>query len=145
MKYFHPNEFQGYYEQLDDYLKEVLDDFRFHWGDTVFVSPAPGAVGRNLGSTSSSGHNIDKWGKVMAVDLFPKSMMEPADFKRAFECATEAGALGFGVYPDWNPTPGIHIDVVKRPGRDIGNPARWSAFKINGKQVYFGIDKAFNM
>lgn len=145
MKYFQESEFQGWFDKMDPFLLFGIDYFREYWGAPVSVSPVDGAVGRHLGTHNRSGHNIDVWGKVMAIDLFPQGMKTGQDFKRAFDCAVKAGLLGFGVYPDWKPSPGVHLDMVPRAGRGVGNPGRWSAFKIDGKQTYFPIDKAFNL
>lgn len=102
---------------------------------------APGAVGRRAPKTEKSLHNVNLWGKVKAVDILPTGMVTKEDFKKAFEIAKEVGFTGIGVYPDWVPQPGLHVD--NRPGVAKGKPAKWSAFRINGQQVYFHIDKAF--
>lgn len=140
MKYFTENEFRGWYDKIDPDLLKMIDDFREKWGASVTVSPAPGAIGRTNGNGF---HNYIKHGSIKAIDLFPKGMDGPDDYRRAVECATEAGALGIGVYPDWRPTPGVHLDIGVRPGRAVGNPATWSAFKINGEQEYFGLERAY--
>lgn len=140
-KYFKETEFQGWYDLLDKNLLPMLDAFREKWGKPVRISPAPGAVGRRASKTEKSLHNVNLWGKVRAVDILPTGMKTKEDFKKAFDIAKEVGFTGIGVYPDWVPQPGLHVD--NRPGIAKGNPAKWSAFRINGQQVYFPVDKAF--
>lgn len=131
-KFFTVPEFRGFYDRMDPELLEVMEKFRAAWGKTVLISPAPGAIGRKDGN---SFHNYVLHGKIKAIDLMPQGL-EKANFKAAFEAAVNAGATGIGIYPDWKPQPGIHIDVGVRPGRGVGNPARWSGVNVDGKQVY---------
>lgn len=100
------------------------------------ISPANGAIGRTDGD---SFHNYAKHGKVKAIDLMPVGMRTKADFARAVKCATDAGATGIGIYPDWAPVPGIHLDVGSRKGRSVGKPATWGGVKRKGVQVYVGL------
>ena len=139
-KYFKNNEFQGWFDFLHPELLPKLDAFREGWGAPVMISPAPGAVGRRAPSSVKSQHNVTLWGTTRAVDIMPIGMKTKADFKKAVEIAKLVGFSGIGVYPDWSPQPGLHVDV--RPGRAQGQPALWSAFKVNGRQEYFAIDKA---
>jgi hypothetical protein len=123
---------------MDPGILQVADKFRALWGAKVSISPAPGAIGRKDGA---SFHNYVKHGTVKALDLFPEGMKNADDFARAYECALKAGATGFGVYPDWLPQPGIHIDVGVREGRGVGNPATWSGIRRNGKQIYVALSE----
>ena len=143
MKYFKPSEFRGWFPHMNHDLLEIMDNFRELWGDSTYISPANGGIGRKLNPPNKSYHNILRWGEVMAIDLMPRGMTSPQERERAYECAVEAGALGIGIYPDWKPRPGIHLDVGKRPGRGLGNPAKWSAFRINRRQRYFELERAF--
>lgn len=138
MEYFSQSEFGEFWDLMDPDLLVVMDKFRELWGRPVLVSPAPGAIGR---TTGSSFHNYAKHGKVKAIDLMPRFMHTAADRKLAFECATMAGATGIGLYPDWHPSQGIHIDVGVRPGRGVHNPAKWAGVRRGGKQVYVGIEE----
>lgn len=138
--YFQPNEFQGWYDRLDKLLLPKLNAFRREWGAPVRISPASGAVGRNIGSSSSQ-HNFDRWGEVRAVDIMPTGENTVENRRRAFEIAKRVGFTGIGVYPKWSPQWGLHVDV--RRDKEEGRPATWSAFpNANGKQEYFGVDKA---
>ena len=139
MKYFKPNEFQGWYEQLEPSLKTKLDKFREEWGDIVKVSPVGGAVGRNLGPDNQSKHNVDYWGEVLAVDLMPKGMILVEDMNRAMSVAKDCGFTGIGIYPFWLPQPGIHVDV--RPGTRV---AQWGAIpnREKGGQRYVSVEEA---
>lgn len=111
------------------------------------ISPAKGAVGRRDGYSGNSQHNYDRWGEVRALDIMPFGMTTALARKRAFNLAKQVGFTGIGVYPEWTPRPGLHVDV--RMDRTEGNPATWSAFFVvgeNGKRVqqYFGLDKALS-
>lgn len=139
MKNFQPSEFRGWHRLMDPKLLLVLDRFRDEWGKPVAVSPAEGAIGRRLNPPNISYHNISKWGLVKAIDVMPDGLRSGSDFRKVFEAAKKAGATGIGLYPDWKPKPGIHLDV-----RD-GALAKWSAFNVSGKQTYFAIEKAFNL
>lgn len=123
--YFQPEEFREWYEKMDHRLMVLLDVFRHQWKDPVIISSAPGALGRTMGAGSHSQHNVDKWGEVRAVDIFPRGLATKYDAERAFNIARNIGVTGIGIYPDWQPSVGMHLDVRrdKRPG----NPATWGA------------------
>lgn len=127
MKYFSEHEFNGWYGRLSPELKIALDTFRGVWGYPVIISPAEGAVGRHLGDSKSQ-HNIDKWGEVRAVDIFPYGLDSYSDAVRAIQCAKESGFTGIGIYPEWSPQCGMHVDV--RPGNHI---ATWG--QVDGEYV----------
>lgn len=142
MQYFEPSEFGPWWPHMSPELLKKLDKFRGLWGAPVEVSPAEGGIGRHLGPADTSQHNIDKWGKVFAVDLFPKVaagrsgyryMSTRADRARALKCAKQAGFTGIGLYTDTRPGDMLHVDV--RPTEAV---ALWS--RINGN--YLGINEA---
>lgn len=141
--YFNEIEFHGWYDLMDPMQLELLNKFRHAWGGPVLVSPLSAGVGRRMGPDAKSFHNVDRYGVVKATDIMPSNFKTKEDFKRGFEIAKDVGFLGIGIYPDWNPSAGMHVDVGRRAGRFQGNPAKWSAFKVNGVQTYFPIDKAF--
>jgi hypothetical protein len=114
-----------------------LDEYREQLDAPVIISPAAGALGRNLGASADSQHNIDRWGEVRAVDVFP----QVSDMRAAYDLAFKLGFTGIGVYPDWQPRWGLHLDM--RTDRQPSSPALWSARTIDGKQVYFGLDRAW--
>lgn len=117
-------------------LLVLLDTFRFQWGAPVMISPAWGAIGRFLDDDASQ-HNIERWGEVRAIDLMPYGMVSAADRQRAFNIASSLGFTGIGLYPDWQPRPGIHLDV--RIDQRPGFPATWAGVDRNGKQEYINI------
>lgn len=142
LRHFQESEFQGFWRKMDLDLLKKIDEFRDHWGFPIRVSPAPGAVGRKTGTGF---HNHLKHGSVQAIDLFPSRFETPDDWRRAVDIATVIGFTGIGIYPKWRPQPGIHLDIGKRPGREPGNPATWSAFPTGpgGKQEYFALERAY--
>lgn len=117
-------------------LLTLLDVFRFQWCAPVIISPAPGAIGRFLDNDASQ-HNIERWGKVRAIDVMPFGMVTAKDRSRAFGIASSLGFTGIGIYPDWSPRPGMHLDV--RIDRRPGCPATWAGVDRNGKQEYINI------
>lgn len=137
--YFQPTEFHGWYEQLNPALLAMLNQFRQRWGRRVHVSPHPDAVGRH-GGDSLSQHNVDRWGQVNAVDIFPEGMTTAAEMCRAQKLAVELGFSGIGLYIDTHFRdelhPMMHIDV--RSGRRPNDPAMWS--RVEGE--YRAIDVA---
>lgn len=140
-KYFSSMEFGKWWNSMDPDILAKLDLFRKGWGYPVMVSPAEGGLGRHLGSTEESMHNIDKWGVVRAVDIFPKVpdghggfryMRRLDDRIRAFNVAKEAGFTGIGLYTDTTPGNMVHVD-----NRDGSRVATWARI---GKK-YVGIDE----
>lgn len=145
MKYFKKSDFRGWYDKMDPELLEVMERFAESVGKKMFISPANGAIGRRLSPPNKSFHNVSHWGMVKAIDIMIEGLETGDDYRRVFEAAKEAGALGIGVYPDWRPVSGVHLDMGERKGRGPGNPAKWSAFRVNGRQKYFAVDKSFNL
>lgn len=99
-----------------------------------------GAIGRK--DNSRSFHNYNKWGEVLAIDVFPHDMNTREDFRIAVQCAEKAGMTGIGIYPEARPSPMLHLDVGKRGGDGVGY---WSAYRHpspNRTWKYFSIDKA---
>jgi len=140
MHFFKPAEFQGHYERLNPKLKEYLDEFRRQWGRPIRISPAPKAVGRTDGNSQ---HNYMRWGDVRAVDVMPDGLIGRSDAIRAVQLAKDIGFTGIGVYPDWRPSSGMHLDV--RDGRERGKPATWGGVRNDsGKQVYVSMEQAIN-
>lgn len=137
MKYFNKSEFQGYYDKLDLDLKVKLDKFRELWGAPVMISPAVGAVGRN--DSSKSQHNINYTGGIVkAVDVMP-SGLDKSNMSKAFEIAKKAGFTGVGLYPDWLPQAGLHLDTRNT------TLATWGGINKNGLQVYVGVNEVLTV
>lgn len=123
--FFEPEEFRDWADRMSVILLAKLDVFRAHWGAPVNISKHPLAIGRE--DNSKSQHNVRLWGEVRGIDLQPRGMIYREDMERAIECARLAGFTGIGIYPHWQPTPGIHVDV--RLGRKPLQPAMWGALR----------------
>lgn len=124
-------EFGPWWNYMDiDWLLKA-DMFREKWGKPCKISPHPDALGRHLGPKNTSQHNIDKWQKVKAGDIFPEGMDTKQDMARAYQIAVEVGFTGVGLYTDTKPSNMIHLDV--RNDRFAGNPAKWA--RVDGKYV----------
>ena len=132
LRYFQPAEFGEWWPYMAPDLLTKLDEFRARLGVPVMISPAQGALGRHAGASLSQ-HNVDMWGEVRAADVMPLGV----SLARAYEVARAVGFSGIGLYPDWRPHPGLHLDV--RPGP----LALWSGMLDDeGRQVYRGIGEA---
>jgi hypothetical protein len=135
MRYFTKHEFREHYDVMSDRILDVIDDFRHHWGAAVHVSPNAAALARHLGSASMSGHNVDRWDKCEAADLFAEALETPEDMQRAHEIAKKVGATGFGGYTDTafrgKPHHMIHLDT--RPDRTPENMRTWA--RVDGDYV----------
>ena len=125
-------------------LPEMLDAFREQWGAPVHVSPSQWALGRHNGTDGTSQHNVDRDGILRAVDLMPEGIKTRADMERAVDIAKRVGFTGIGVYPDWRPRPGIHVDT--REDRVRNNPAQWGAVRDtpSAKQRYTSTHEALS-
>lgn len=139
--YFKPADFRDWWPLMSPELVRKLNSFAKRVagiGGRVYISPDTGALGRSLGFSDTSQHNVDRWGEVRAADV----MLTGINLKDAYELARFVGFTGIGAYPDWLPDQGMHLDV--RQDRTAGNPATWSGAKINGQQVVnLPIDRAW--
>jgi hypothetical protein len=133
LKYFSISEFGIWWPLMSRDLLLKLDLFREKWGAPVDITSAEGGIGRE--DESGSQHNVLKWGEVRAVDILPQGMNTSEDRQRAVTIARQVGFTGIGVYPDWKPSAGLHLDVRQ------GKFASWSAFKVAGVQRYFNLEK----
>ena len=105
-------------------------------GGQIIVSPAAGSVVRRLGGNDTSQHNADRWGVSRAADV----MLVGVSLRDGYDAAVAAGFTGIGVYPDWKPYHGLHVDV-----RD-GSAARWSGYRnAAGEQVYGSIETGLGL
>lgn len=134
LRYFKPSEFREWGPLMHHDMLMRLDEFRHLWGAPVMVSPVSGALGRN--DDSGSYHNIKRHGFVMAIDVMIPTMVNRSDRVAAVELAELCGFGGIGLYPDWTPHSGLHLDIGPA-GR------RWSGIKVEGKQKYFEIERGF--
>ena len=133
LKHFQPWEFRTWFADMSPELLTKLDKFRELWGQPVAISSHADGLGRHLGSSDTSQHNVDKWGEVRAVDVFPQGLN--AQTKAfAIQCAKRAGFTGYGLYSDTSPGWMMHLDV--RSDRSAVNPATWA--RVGGN--YVGIE-----
>lgn len=139
-RWFAPQEFGAWVNRVHPALLLALDVLRDTLNAPVVISPAPGALGRGLGGSSSL-HNVDVFGMVYAVDvLLPLSW----GVEEGFDAARNTRLFsGIGVYPFWKPRPGLHVDVrhlsAVNPtkGATPLNPATWGAVRgAGGRQEY---------
>lgn len=137
LRFFTEAEFREWWPFMDERILKCVDEFRAHWGAPCSISPVDGALGRRLGPEPMSGHNIDRWGTVMAVDLFPAGMDTAEDLKRALDCAKRAQATGIGLYTDTQPSFMIHLDV--RPDRTADRPRLWCRRFVGQERKYLAI------
>ena len=110
----------------------MLDAFREELGRKVMVSPAPGSMLR--WDKGEEGEHP----KGRTIDVM---LPEGPDLKTAYEVAKKIGFGGIGVYPDWKPYPGLHLDI--RPRAEGQGPAKWAGIKEDGKQIYVSIERGF--
>lgn len=136
MKHYKQHEFQGWYDKLNPVLKIKLDLIRQEWGTKIYISGAPGAVGRHLGPNNLSQHNFDKWSMINAVDVLPNGLENVCDAYKFYKLAEKVGFTGIGFYPFWRPYPGFHLDV-----RVSDHVATWGSLKVG---VYVGLQATFD-
>jgi len=127
-----PREFQGWWQQMAPVQLQMLEKFARGWKELVLVSPAKGAVGRNLGPDARSAHNVDKWGAVFATDVFPLKLEGAEGIQRALTLAKAAGATGFGVYTDVHRA-GLRALMLHLDTRPSDHFRTWA--RVNGKYV----------
>jgi hypothetical protein len=144
LDYFTAEEFGAYWPLMDVTLLQRLDKFRALLGYPVDISPAVGAIGRPVigeGENPESGasrsyHNYVIHGAVKAVDVMPRPPggATVEERKRWVWAAKEAGFTGIGLYPEWRPRAGLHLDVRPSP---TGVATTWSGFRTpDGGQTY---------
>ncbi len=130
--FFEPSEFREWWLYMDTDLLQKLDTFRSLWGRPVAISSHPDALGRHMGAGGSkSYHNIDRYGAVRAVDIFPQGL-NPGNAAQAVQLAEQAGFGGIGLYTDTQPSMMMHLDNRATPGR-------WARVAGN----YLGIEQAY--
>lgn len=129
-EFFVEEEFRGYANQLNPVLLQKLDEFAHNWGGSVIVSPAAGAIIRD--DPTSQHHRF----LGNAIDVMLPDMVTKADANRAINVAKNVGFTGIGIYPDWLPYAGMHLDVRE------GSRATWGGVDVDGSQEYIAINKA---
>lgn len=139
LKYFSLSDFRGEWPFLAVDLMQRADMFAMEVskrGSRVVVSPVPGAMLRWDKEGEGEGKTEHRYGR--AIDVMIDG---PTTLAECRDIAKEVGFSGIGVYPDWRPCKGCHLDI--RPGRALGNPATWAGIKQDGKQVYVAIERGF--
>lgn len=139
-RWFSAREFGTWVNSIHPALLFALDVLRDTLNAPVVISPAPGALGRRLGGSSSL-HNVDVFGMVYAADvLLPLSWGVAGGFDAARNVRLFSG---IGVYPFWKPRPGLHVDVrhlsAMNPSKGATplTPATWGAvLGAGGRQEY---------
>lgn len=130
LKHFRLSEFGASLPFLSIGLLQKLDEFRERLGRKVMISPAPGALIR-FDKGSESQHTFGRAADIMLPD--------GPDLETAFSIAKAVGFTGIGVYPDWKPYQGMHLDIRKlEPGQPI---AIWAGKNKDGRQVYTNISE----
>lgn len=132
LKYFSPAEFGAWFPLMNSDLLSKLDQFRGYMRVPVLISPATGAMGRF--SRQESQHFPQPF--VNAIDV----MIPGATMSQILDGARVIGFHGIGLYPDWRPHHGVHLDM--RADRTAENPALWSAIKTANGQQYVEIERA---
>lgn len=146
LRYWSASEFirgdTDWYRRMSPRLLVLLDSFRHRWDDVCEVSPHPRALGRYDGDSYGQ-HNIDRYGEVRAIDFFPHGMEGAALAHKAVSIARSTGFTGIGAYPQWDPRPGLHLDV--RVDEEPGHPATWGGVDGENGQVWVGLQQALEI
>jgi hypothetical protein len=136
--YFAPWEFdltgaggEDWYSRMSPMVLDLLEQLRERHGAKIEISPHPRALGRYLGESSQSDHNVDRWKEVRAADVFPDMPQTPKATREFLELCREAGVSAVGVYPHWRNRLGeyqIGFHIGYRPDR-YGNPGLWGLIR----------------
>ena len=132
-QHFSTDEFREWADDVSPRLVTMMDILRFQVGSPVIISPHPDSLGRELGRSDLSAHNIDHWGEVLAADWFIPHVTTRGAVEGVVDTMRKIGFTGIGVYTDTvyngNPLPMFHGDV--RPTESMGSPATWG--RVKGK------------
>ena len=140
LRYFTESEFRDSWDVMSLRLLFLLDSLRHQWGGSISISPVPGALGRHNGPDDTSQHNFDRWGEVRAADVFLAGMDCRNSANRALGLAMRTGFTGCGIYPDWQPSLGMHLDV--RASQRPGEPALWGMVDDGDGQYQVSLETA---
>lgn len=127
---FSPDEFGGALQHLDAGVVYALQKLRDKIG-RIMISPADGAVFRfRTGSMhDASGGKLSK-----AIDIMP---MEASLNQLYFAIQNIPEFGGVGLYPNWSPRAGAHVDIRVR--KDSGALYQWAQVDDSG---YVDINEA---
>lgn len=117
------------WDQMDLAFLIRVDQFMWDSPGEWMVSPASGAACRDYGSQTSRHYAVGR--KADALDI----MLIDGDLEENYRFARERFG-GVGVYPDWIPFHGLHID-----GRP--NAATWAGIRQGNEQVYVPVEQVF--
>jgi hypothetical protein len=127
-QHFDAEEFREWSDDMSPRLVTMLDVLRFKLGSPIEISGSEYALGRELGRGEMSGHNIDHWGEVLAVDCFISGVYNRAQVEAVVYEATGIGFTGIGVYSDTHNNygdPQVMFHLGVRPVEQMGSPATW--------------------
>lgn len=132
VRHFLPEEFRGELSAIDGRLIYAVDELRARLGAALIVSPARGSMTRFGDAARTSMHYANPAAGIygQAVDL----MSPEATLREVYEAAAAVREIGgIGIYPNWRPWPGVHVDIRARGtgGRlatwmGIGTPQRYA-------------------
>jgi len=136
LKHFKKSDFGLWYPYMDKSLLAKIDQFADEWIGPIKISPVKGAIGRK--DRSGSMHNVKLTGKVRAIDLlllvpakyFGYRRMNKNELRAAYLIAKNIGFTGIGLYPNWLPYNGVHLDVRPLPQME------WASFSKFGGGPY---------
>lgn len=140
LRHFSEDEFRDSWPHMSLRLLFLMDALRHQWGASITISPVTGALGRRNGASDPTQHNIDRWGEVRAADVFLAGMDCRNTANRAVGLAMRTGFTGIGIYPDWSPSPGMHLDV--RITAEPGDPALWGMLDDGNGQYQVHLEDA---
>lgn len=131
-QYFRQEEFREWADAMSPRLITMLDILRFRLGSAIEISASKQALGRELGVSELSEHNVDHWGEVLAVDCFISGVYSRAQAEAVAHEAEGIGFTGIGAYSDTHNNRGegqvmFHLGV--RPNELMGSPATWGRVK----------------
>lgn len=134
-EHFKDQEFGQWLNRMSARQITLLDVLRFRLGRPMIISTHPDALGRNLGPNSESAHNVDRWGEVLATDIFISGIAYREQAEDVIDEARGIGFTGIGLYTDTqyggHEMPMFHFDC--RPNRKMGAPATWG--RVSRKYV----------
>jgi hypothetical protein len=130
-RHLSPENITGCWDKMDMAFLRRVDQFIEDSPGKWIVSPATGAACRDYGSKTSRHYAVGR--KADALDI----MLVSGDLEEHYNLARQWFG-GVGVYPDWYPHPGLHVD-----GREGEQVATWAGIKQGNKQVYVSVEQAF--
>lgn len=131
-----------WYPKMNPKLINALEEMAGRIPYKVMISPHSGALGRKNGSTTSQHHYCGDGDLVNAADIMFLKNGEGLTRQELTQLFKDVKAMnlfsGIGVYPDWQPVSGMHLDI--RPNRTAFKPALWGAKKVAGNQKYVDVN-----